>query len=292
MDECPSTASTRASGCSTSTPTSASTAALRAGLSGRGDLLRGRHPPRSGRSTTTPTCTSSTRSAYPAAPPRPGALDLDHPIIGALPPQNQEWLCGSMPGGRPRTSTVRRGSGVPLGHVAEAKALAAAHPTDWSTSRSARRSTRLPTRSRKRSPKLLTPTATRPSMARPRVRQAAVDWLGRRFDVTGLDRRPGAADHRLQGVHRQPPDPAGARSRRPGRRAGARLPDVRGRSPVRAVPGGGVGLHGPARTSRPAIVYLNSPANPHGRILGADHLRKMIAWTRERGSLSSPTSAT
>ena len=36
---------------------------------------------------------------------------------------------------------------------------------------------------------------------------------------------------------------------------------------------------------RPALVYLNSPANPHGRILGADHLRKMIAWARERGAL-------
>jgi len=36
---------------------------------------------------------------------------------------------------------------------------------------------------------------------------------------------------------------------------------------------------------RPAIAYLNSPANPHGKILGADHLRKMIAWARERGTL-------
>ncbi len=36
---------------------------------------------------------------------------------------------------------------------------------------------------------------------------------------------------------------------------------------------------------RPALVYLNSPANPHGRILGTDHLRKMLAWTRERGAL-------
>ena len=36
---------------------------------------------------------------------------------------------------------------------------------------------------------------------------------------------------------------------------------------------------------RPALVYINSPANPHGAILGADHLRKMVAWARERGAL-------
>lgn len=33
----------------------------------------------------------------------------------------------------------------------------------------------------------------------------------------------------------------------------------------------------------PALLYLNSPANPSGRILGADHLRKVVAWARERG---------
>ncbi len=35
----------------------------------------------------------------------------------------------------------------------------------------------------------------------------------------------------------------------------------------------------------PAIVYLNSPANPTGRILPADHLRKVVDWCRERGSV-------
>jgi succinyldiaminopimelate transaminase len=36
---------------------------------------------------------------------------------------------------------------------------------------------------------------------------------------------------------------------------------------------------------RPSLVYVNSPANPHGAILGADHLRKLVAWTREHGAL-------
>lgn len=35
----------------------------------------------------------------------------------------------------------------------------------------------------------------------------------------------------------------------------------------------------------PALVFVNSPANPHGQVLGADHLRKVVEWTRERGAL-------
>ena len=35
----------------------------------------------------------------------------------------------------------------------------------------------------------------------------------------------------------------------------------------------------------PAVMYLNSPSNPTGRVLGADHLRKVVEWARERGSV-------
>jgi succinyldiaminopimelate transaminase len=35
----------------------------------------------------------------------------------------------------------------------------------------------------------------------------------------------------------------------------------------------------------PALVYLNSPSNPTGAVLGADHLRKVVGWARERGAL-------
>jgi succinyldiaminopimelate transaminase len=35
----------------------------------------------------------------------------------------------------------------------------------------------------------------------------------------------------------------------------------------------------------PALMYLNSPSNPTGRVLGADHLRKVVEWARERGAL-------
>ena len=35
----------------------------------------------------------------------------------------------------------------------------------------------------------------------------------------------------------------------------------------------------------PALVYLNSPSNPTGRVLGLDHLRKVVGWARDRGVL-------
>lgn len=39
---------------------------------------------------------------------------------------------------------------------------------------------------------------------------------------------------------------------------------------------------GPAR---PSVVWLNSPANPTGRVLPATHLRKVVDWARERGAI-------
>jgi succinyldiaminopimelate transaminase len=39
---------------------------------------------------------------------------------------------------------------------------------------------------------------------------------------------------------------------------------------------------GPARVG---LVWINSPANPHGRVLPPEHLRKVVAWARERDAL-------
>jgi succinyldiaminopimelate transaminase len=39
---------------------------------------------------------------------------------------------------------------------------------------------------------------------------------------------------------------------------------------------------GPARVR---LVWLNSPSNPTGRVLPAEHLRKVVAWARERGAV-------
>lgn len=35
----------------------------------------------------------------------------------------------------------------------------------------------------------------------------------------------------------------------------------------------------------PALVYLNSPSNPTGRVLGPDRLRALVGWARDRGVL-------
>jgi succinyldiaminopimelate transaminase len=35
----------------------------------------------------------------------------------------------------------------------------------------------------------------------------------------------------------------------------------------------------------PGLLYLNSPSNPTGRVLGVDHLRKVVGWARERGAV-------
>jgi succinyldiaminopimelate transaminase len=36
---------------------------------------------------------------------------------------------------------------------------------------------------------------------------------------------------------------------------------------------------------RPALLWLNSPSNPSGRVLPPEHLRKVVDWCRERGTV-------
>src|SRR5581483_4750909 len=35
----------------------------------------------------------------------------------------------------------------------------------------------------------------------------------------------------------------------------------------------------------PALIFINSPSNPTGRVLGVDHLRKVVGWARDRGTV-------
>lgn len=35
----------------------------------------------------------------------------------------------------------------------------------------------------------------------------------------------------------------------------------------------------------PKLIFVNSPSNPTGAVLGADHLRKVVSWARDRGSI-------
>jgi len=48
------------------------------------------------------------------------------------------------------------------------------------------------------------------------------------------------------------------------------------------VPADSLTALGPRRVG---LVWLNSPANPHGQVLPADHLAKVVAWARERGAV-------
>ena len=49
-----------------------------------------------------------------------------------------------------------------------------------------------------------------------------------------------------------------------------------------AVAADGLSALGPRRV---ALVWVNSPGNPTGRVLPAAHLRKMVDWARERGAV-------
>lgn len=51
---------------------------------------------------------------------------------------------------------------------------------------------------------------------------------------------------------------------------------------ARAVAADGLTTLGPAPAR---LVWVNSPSNPTGRVLPAEHLRKMVSWARERGAV-------
>lgn len=117
----------------------------------------------------------------------------------------------------------------------------------------------------------------------PRLRESAVAALGRRFGITGLSEAAvlpvigtkeliawlptllglGAADAVVVPELAYPTYEVGARL------AGAQV--LRADSLTQLGP------------QSPALVYLNSPSNPTGRVLGADHLRKVVGWSRQRG---------
>lgn len=188
--------------------------------------------------------------------------------------------------GRPLASTVSaRFPQFPWDTIAEAKARAAAHPdglvdlsmgTPVDPTPDVIQKALVDAADAPSYPTVLGPVA---------LRQAAVDWLERRFGVTGL-----SADHVLASIGSKElignlptqlglgpsdlvvvPEIAYPTYEVGAQYAGCRV--VAADSTVKLGP------------VRPAIAYINSPANPHGKILGADHLRKMIAWSRERGTL-------
>ncbi len=123
------------------------------------------------------------------------------------------------------------------------------------------------------------------TVGRADLRQACVDWLARRFGVSGL-----GLDAVLPVIG--------------SKELIASLPGHLGLGPgdlvvqpllayptyeVGAVLAGAACIATDALTAlgpqRPALVWVNSPSNPTGRVLPVDHLRKVVQWCRERGAL-------
>jgi succinyldiaminopimelate transaminase len=117
------------------------------------------------------------------------------------------------------------------------------------------------------------------------TRQAALGWMGRRLGVTGLgldgvlpaigskELIAGLAGHLGIGPGDLVVYPELAY---PTYEVGARL------AGARTLATDSLTAIGP---EVPRLLWLNSPANPTGRVLPVEHLRKVVDWCRERGTV-------
>ena len=117
------------------------------------------------------------------------------------------------------------------------------------------------------------------------ARQAAIDWLSRRHGVTGLGLDgvlPVIGSKELIGslaVHLGigPGDLIGYPALAyPTYEVGAAL------AGARSLATDSLTAFGP---EVPRLLWVNCPSNPTGRVLPVDHLRKVVEWCRERGTL-------
>ncbi len=119
----------------------------------------------------------------------------------------------------------------------------------------------------------------------PETRQAAVDWLARRHGVTGLGLDGVLPLIGSKELISSLPVQLGL-----GPEDTVVIPELAyptyavGAAMVgaRVVPTDALTALGP---ERPALLWLNSPSNPTGRVLPVAHLRKVVDWCRERGTL-------
>jgi succinyldiaminopimelate transaminase len=117
------------------------------------------------------------------------------------------------------------------------------------------------------------------------TRQAAIDWLGRRHGVTGL-----GLDGVLPVIGTK--ELIATLPGHLGLGAGDLVVIPALAYPTYAVGAALIGARAVATDSltslgpeRPALLWLNSPSNPTGRVLPIAHLRKVVDWCRERGTL-------
>ncbi|MFC5495460.1 succinyldiaminopimelate transaminase [Nocardioides caricicola] len=123
------------------------------------------------------------------------------------------------------------------------------------------------------------------TIGRPETRQACVDWLARRHGVTGLgldgvlpvigskELIASLAGHLGLGAGDLIGYPELAY---PTYEVGAAL------AGARAVATDSLTSFGP---ETPALLWINSPSNPSGKVLPLEHLRKVVEWCRERGTI-------
>jgi len=123
------------------------------------------------------------------------------------------------------------------------------------------------------------------TIGRPDTRQACIDWLERRHGVTGLGLDAVLPVIGSKELIASMPGHLGLgegdlvvypRLAYPTYEVGARL------AGARAMATDSLTSIGPARVS---LLWINSPSNPTGKVLPVDHLRKVVAWARERGVL-------
>ncbi|GAB2876717.1 succinyldiaminopimelate transaminase [Nocardioides pacificus] len=123
------------------------------------------------------------------------------------------------------------------------------------------------------------------TIGRPEVRQAVIDWLGRRLGVTGVgldgvlpvigskELIGSMAWHLGLGAGDLVAYPQLAY---PTYEVGAALADAR------SIATDSLTALGP---EVPAMLWINSPSNPTGKVLPVDHLKKVVDWCRERGTV-------
>ncbi len=119
----------------------------------------------------------------------------------------------------------------------------------------------------------------------PETRQACLDWLARNHGVTGL-----GLDQVLPVIGSK--ELIASMPLHLGIGAGDLVVYPELSYPTYEVSAALVGARALATDSltaigpeRPAILWLNSPSNPTGRVLPVEHLRKVVEWCRERGTI-------
>ncbi len=123
------------------------------------------------------------------------------------------------------------------------------------------------------------------TIGRVESRQAVVDWLARRHGITGL-----GLDGVLPLIGSK--EFIGALPLHLGIGAGDLVVQPALAYPTYEVGAALVGARSLATDSLtaigpevPKLLWINSPSNPTGRVLGVDHLRKVVEWCRDRGTL-------